>query len=120
VITAGDYTVYVEDIPKNATDPDEFKTFFSQFGAVADVSIGLANGDLIRMFTARTLKVARLELAVADLKISRLSSHMEEVEKIRSEIAGLDKEVSALRQKSDFETIVVYVTSMTKKVKLHA
>jgi alpha-tubulin suppressor-like RCC1 family protein len=110
VITAGDYTVYVEDIPKNATDPDEFKTFFSQFGAVADVSIGLANGDLIRMFTARTLKVARLELAVADLKISRLSSHMKEVEKIRSEIAGLDKEVSALRQKSDFETIVVYVT----------
>jgi alpha-tubulin suppressor-like RCC1 family protein len=110
VITAGDYTIYVEDIPKNATDPDEFKTFFSQYGAVADVSIGLANGDLIRLFTNRTLKVAQLELAVAELKISRLSSHMKVVDKIKAEIAGLDKDVSTLRQKSDFETIVAYVT----------
>ncbi len=110
VITAGDYTVYVEDIPKNATDPDEFKTFFSGYGAVADVSIGLANGDLIRLFTDRTLKVAELELAVAELKISRLSSHMKVVDKIKAEIAGLDKDVATLRQKSDFETIVAYVT----------
>jgi alpha-tubulin suppressor-like RCC1 family protein len=110
VITAGDYTVYVEDIPTNATDPDEFKTFFSHYGAVADVSIGLANGDLIRLFTERTLKIAGLELAVADLKISRLSSHMKIVEKIKAEIAGFDKEVSTMRQKSDFETIVAYVT----------
>jgi hypothetical protein len=81
VITAGDYTVYVEDIPKNATDPDEFKTFFSKYGAVADVSIGLANGDLIRLFTDRTLKVAELELAAAELKISRLASHLKLVDK---------------------------------------
>jgi hypothetical protein len=110
VITAGDYTVYVENIPKNATDPDEFKTFFSQYGAIADVSIGLANGDLIRLFSSRTLKIADLELAVAELKISRLSSHLKVVEKIKTEIAGIDKDVASLRQKSDFETIVAYVT----------
>lgn len=110
VITAGDYTIYVENIPPNATDPDEFKTFFSKYGAVADVSIGLANGDLIRLFTDRTLKVAELELAAANLKISRLSNHMKSVEKIKTEIAGLDKSVATLRQKSDFQTIVAYVT----------
>ena len=110
VITAADYTVYIEDIPPDATDPDEFKNFFSQYGPVADVSIGLANGDLIRLFTKRTLSVAKLELAVADLKITKLSSNLKIVDKIKLEIVDIDKEVAALRQKSDFETIVAYVT----------
>eukprot|EP00961_Rhodomonas_salina_P039766 534565-Rhodomonas_salina.1 len=49
-ITAADYTVLVENVPSDATDPDEFRAFFSRYGEVADVAIGLNNGRLIDLF----------------------------------------------------------------------
>ena len=47
-----DYTVLVDKIPGDATDPDELRAFFSKYGEVADVAIGLNNGHLIELFQA--------------------------------------------------------------------
>jgi hypothetical protein len=46
--TAQDYSIEVLDPEADANDPDEWYEFFSHFGEVASISVGLDNGDLLR------------------------------------------------------------------------
>ena len=58
--TAQDYSVVVEDPDPDASDPDEWREFFSQFGEVASISIALDNGHLISLLAdCRVSKIAR-------------------------------------------------------------
>jgi hypothetical protein len=51
--TAQDYSVLVHDPDPDATDPDEWKAYFSQFGEVASVTVALSNGALLRAMAER-------------------------------------------------------------------
>eukprot|EP00960_Hanusia_phi_P055290 762930-Hanusia_phi.AAC.8 len=68
-ISAADYTILVENIPTNATDPEEFRAFFSRYGEVADVAIGLNNGRLIDLFQRRGQNDYEIEIQTAKLKL---------------------------------------------------
>jgi hypothetical protein len=46
--TAQDYSVEVVNPEADANDPDEWYEFFSHFGEVASITVGLDNGDLLR------------------------------------------------------------------------
>jgi len=110
VMTIADYTVYVEDLPPDCYEPDEFKTFFSQFGTVADVQIGLNNGNLISQINQRSVFNIEMELASAELKISKLSTQESVVKKIKATMLVVDKKIAQIRNASNFKSIVAYVT----------
>jgi hypothetical protein len=51
--TAQDYSVIVQDPDKCATDPEEWRAFFSKFGHVTYVTVALDNGDLLQALASR-------------------------------------------------------------------
>jgi hypothetical protein len=51
--SAQDYSVQVCDPDADANDPDEWHTYFSQFGEVASITVGLSNGPLLRALAQR-------------------------------------------------------------------
>jgi hypothetical protein len=51
--SAQDYSVEVCDPDADANDPDEWQTYFSQFGEVASITVGLSNGPLLRALAKR-------------------------------------------------------------------
>jgi hypothetical protein len=110
VMTIADYTVCVEDLPPDCYDPDEFKQFFSQFGLVADVQIGLNNGNLITLINERSMFNIELELATAELKQTKLSTQENVVKKIKSKMLVVDKKIAQIRNAANFKSIVAYVT----------
>lgn len=109
-ITASDYSVLVEGIPKDATDPDEIRAFFSRYGEVADVAIGLNNGRLIDLFQKRGTLEIQVEEMVAKFKLYKLQTIQIELKKLKKKQQKLDAKILALRQKTDFKSIVAYVT----------
>jgi hypothetical protein len=53
VLTASDFSVQVDKPPADATDPDEWKEFFSQFGPVGYVTVVLHNSELLHKLQQR-------------------------------------------------------------------
>jgi hypothetical protein len=51
--TAQDYSLMVNDPDPDATDPDEWKKFFSQFGHVSYVSVAINNATLMKELANR-------------------------------------------------------------------
>jgi hypothetical protein len=51
--TAQDYSVVVHDPDPDASDPKEWRDYFSQFGEVASVTVALKNGELLRALARR-------------------------------------------------------------------
>ncbi len=110
VMTIADYTVYVEDLPPDCLNPEEFKEFFSQFGQVADVQIGLNNGNLITLINDRSVLNIENELASAELKQTKLTTQEDVVKKIAAKMRVVDKKIAGLRNAASFKSIVAYVT----------
>ena len=57
--TAQDYSIMVNDPDPDATDPDEWKEFFSQWGHVSYVTVAVDNGELLQLLAERK-RVLRL------------------------------------------------------------
>lgn len=53
VLTASDYSIQVDNPPEFASDPNEWKEFFQQFGDVKLVTVALNNHDLVRLLVQR-------------------------------------------------------------------
>ena len=51
--TAQDYALMVNDPDPDATDPDEWQTFFNQWGHVSYVTIAFNNGELLSLMAER-------------------------------------------------------------------
>jgi hypothetical protein len=47
--TAQDYSVVVEDPNEDAVDPNEWYSYFSQFGEVAAITVAINNGKLLKL-----------------------------------------------------------------------
>ena len=61
------------------THPTQFRAFFSKYGEVADVAIGLNNGRLIDLFQARGVQELLIEEQIAKLKLYKLQALQKEV-----------------------------------------
>ncbi|KAG5181949.1 hypothetical protein JKP88DRAFT_349056 [Tribonema minus] len=62
--TAQDYSIRVEDPDKDATNPDEWREFFQQFGHVTYVTVALDNGTLLESLVKKRTIMHKLELEV--------------------------------------------------------
>ena len=109
-ITAADYTVLVEGIPTDATDPDELRAFFSKYGEVADVAIGLNNGKLIHLFQKRGVQEIAIEEQIAKLKLYKLQALQKQLKSMRKKQRKIDEKIIQLRSKSDFKAVCAFVT----------
>jgi hypothetical protein len=58
--TAADFTVCVEDPDPDARDPDEWRDYFSKYGAVAAVTVVLDNVDLLERLARRRFLMTRI------------------------------------------------------------
>jgi hypothetical protein len=61
------------------THATQFRAFFSKYGEVADVAIGLNNGRLIDLFQARGVQELLIEEQIAKLKLYKLQALQKEV-----------------------------------------
>jgi hypothetical protein len=102
--------VFIDQIPKDATDPDEFRAFLARFGEVADVTIGLNNGRLMKLFNQHAQKKGLEDVAIAKFRISKLLEAQDAVKKIEKERLKIEKEIVKLRNKSDYKSVCAFVT----------
>ena len=109
-ISAADYTILVENVPGDAIDPDEFRAFFSKYGEVADVAIGLNNGKLIDLFQERGKQELKIEEQIAKLKLYKLQNLQKDLKKMRKKQRKLDEKIIQFRSKSDFKAVCAFVT----------
>ena len=90
--TASDYAIHVHNPPGDATDPEEYKQFFSQFGEVSNCTICLNNDELVRALVKRRecyLRIFR--------KLGRSSATDEIIQQIAAE-ERLELESQCLKQ----------------------
>ena len=105
----------VDNIPGDATDPDELRAFFSKYGEVADVAIGLNNGKLIELFQKRGKLEILIEEQAARLKLYKLQSMQIKLKKTRRKQQKLDATILRLRAKTDFKSVCAFVTFNDEK-----
>lgn len=73
--TAADYSVEVENPPVDAINPDEWRTFFQQFGHVTVCTVALDNENLIDHLVQRQKKLLQIDLLLPpklELDVQRL------------------------------------------------
>lgn len=90
-ITTTDYSIVVENPPPDAYDPDEWQSFFSQFGdkKVTCVTIALNNDQMLRKLIARREARNLLELQLPK------GTDMDDEDLVRTLVAGLVREQDA-------------------------
>lgn len=62
--TTKDYSVEVQNPPKLARDPDEYRDFFSKFGEVKVVTVALNNRKLLKKLSKRRYQEMQLEALI--------------------------------------------------------
>eukprot|EP00586_Coscinodiscus_wailesii_P003443 CAMPEP_0172485718 /NCGR_PEP_ID=MMETSP1066-20121228/13867_1 /TAXON_ID=671091 /ORGANISM="Coscinodiscus wailesii, Strain CCMP2513" /LENGTH=987 /DNA_ID=CAMNT_0013251149 /DNA_START=47 /DNA_END=3010 /DNA_ORIENTATION=- len=127
--TASDYSVEVENPPKDASDLEEWKDFFSQFGAVALVTVARHNEDLIKALVKRRQLMLQFEsllppeLEMDPAKIEELARSVPQrplwkrilccccgdIHKVLINISKTDEEIKDLVQQ-DYDVSNVFVT----------
>ena len=63
--TPQDYSIVVNDPDDDATNPDEWQQFFSQFGHVTYVTVAINNGGLVTALAARRLLCRKIAFETA-------------------------------------------------------
>lgn len=88
-LTSTDYSVLVKNPPKEALDPDDWNSFFSQFGKVTFVTIALNNGPLLNKLTSRRIFMNSLRSVLPK------GLDMEDEDGVRFAAANLERELEA-------------------------
>ena len=126
-LTTTDYAVEVRNPPKDARDPNEWKSFFEQFGHVASITVALDNEELLRALLLRRKYVMMLEnLQPSGLKVDHADINaavavatpltllqkfmlMSDGSTIKSKIDSIDKKIATDLSKRDYEVSNVFV-----------
>lgn len=138
--TSPDYSVEVENPPKDAMDPEEWREFFEQFenSHVTCCTVTLDNEDLIRMLVKRRQLLLKLELllppgvafdkfnldkAVEDAmpvpRWKKLLFIASNAETIRDKIAKMDEQIMDMSNKQ-YEVSNVFITFETEQAQRQA
>ena len=145
--TASDYSIKVKNPPPDATDPEEWRHFFSSFadqkhrgGEVVVCTIALDNADLIRALTDRRRLLKKLSKslpvgidmmdesavaeAVADCPVSSgffgLSFLSANARDQYDKIKDLEKKIKWLVEKREYRPVAVFVTFDTERAQRNA
>ena len=148
--TANDYSIHIHNPPGNASDPEEFRQFFSQFGEVSNCTICLNNDELVRVLVKRRecyLRIFRKvgKSFVSDEEIHQKASEerlkletqclkrtfkkcilyplgIHSISKLEETIKKLEEEIRQLVQKEYPVTnvFVVFETETAQRACLHA
>ena len=143
VQTASDYSIRIWNPPSDATDPEEWRSFFSQFGEedkseeVISCTIALDNEDLIGALTNRRKILKNLSLllpddidthdesalakAVAifpDKKCFCRSSN--EAQDQYSALKDLDEKIKQLVESCEYKPVDIFVTFNTERAQRNA
>jgi hypothetical protein len=65
-----DYSVLVQDPDADAKDPDEWRSFFEQFGEIASITVALDNGPLLQALARRRLIKMMVEYESGDSEVT--------------------------------------------------
>ena len=126
VQTTADYTVKVENPPKDARDAKEWGTFFSQFGHVTCCTVALDNGELVRALLKKRNLIENLsqllppgvmfnkhniEEAVKNAMPLKLWQNIiyNDAETIKQQISHIDEEIHGMSDKV-YSACRVFVT----------
>ena len=135
--TAQDYSIMVDDPDADATNPDEWQAFFSQFGHVSYVTCAINNGELIQKLAERRVTALKIAYETAlpserasmfdpsenDSAFEALSDWKKkligyglssDVTVERRKIQQLDEEIAALAKK-EYECVKVFVVFETEE-----
>jgi hypothetical protein len=88
-LSATDYSVLVKNPPKDATDPDDWHAFFSQFGRVTFVTVALDNGPMLQKLFVRRIFMNELRTMLPK------AIDINDVDGVRFAAANLERELEA-------------------------
>jgi len=74
VLTASDFSVVVQNPPDDAVDPEEWKTFFAQFGEVVYCTIALDNEALVQALVQRRVLLQQASYKIPEQRLATSSS----------------------------------------------
>jgi hypothetical protein len=123
-LTASDYSIQVDNPPLDATDPDEWKTFFSQFGQVSYVTVALHNENLVDLLVKRRVVLQKLAFLIKgradDIPLQFVPRHLaEENERAHKKLMDIENKCRQTLQ-SKFDVSAVFVTFETEAVQRKA
>ena len=116
-LTTTDYAVEVVNPPKDARDPEEWKTFFEQFGQVASITVALDNEELITALLLRRgyiIKLEDLQPAGVKVDVTNLASAVEtamasNAKTLKKNIEAIDKKIADDLSKRHYDVSNVFV-----------
>ena len=103
ILTVSRYSVAVNKLPQRHIDRTEIRHFFSQFGAVVDVSILSSNFKLVELYCQRAHTRKQLSLAEQDADHTNLSS-------CREKLAAVDAAIVEEREQHISKPVAAFVT----------
>eukprot|EP00588_Corethron_pennatum_P032000 CAMPEP_0194346360 /NCGR_PEP_ID=MMETSP0171-20130528/105377_1 /TAXON_ID=218684 /ORGANISM="Corethron pennatum, Strain L29A3" /LENGTH=194 /DNA_ID=CAMNT_0039113473 /DNA_START=1086 /DNA_END=1667 /DNA_ORIENTATION=+ len=100
-LTASDYTVQVENPPKNAIDPEEWREFFTKFSEkfVHSCTIVINNEDLVKALVRRRILHEQLKLCLPGVDIKDIKQFEALRPKIRKEVTSLLKKLEDIKER---------------------
>lgn len=129
--TSSDYSIAVENPPKDAHDAEKWKDFFSQFGHVTCLTIAIDNEELVRALIERRSLMFQLQQLLPPgvkfdkfnldqmvdvalpLKWFQIITMSSNAEQLRSQISELDEKIAEL-SKAKFNVAEIFVTFETE------
>jgi hypothetical protein len=116
-LTCSDYTVLVENVPRNATDQQEWLEFFNKqapihdhHGKVSSIVIALNNGKLLAMSEQRTALEDSLAILRAQLAKTKYEDWQKKVKTAEKELDKMRSKMGKMRARTDFKAVALFVT----------
>jgi len=106
--TAKDFSLVVEDPSPDASDPDEWKDFFSQWGRVAYVTIAKSNGPLLKLLTQRRELQQHLERLHSEQDVAAAGAE-------RSGVLPLLRTLGVWKDAGYYTDMLAYVEGAVRK-----
>ena len=116
-LSCADFSVLVENIPRNATDKDEWLAFFNSLapitdhkGRIASLAIALNNGKLLALSEERTKMEEELEVLRAQLAKTKYEEWQKKVKKAEKALHAMRVKMGKMRARTDFKAVALFVT----------
>jgi hypothetical protein len=116
-LTCADYSILVENIPRNATDKEEWLEFFNKQapihdhnGKVAAIVIALNNGKLLAMSEHRTSAEDKLDILRAKLRRDKFEDIQKAVKKQEKAVFKMRSQMGKMRARTNFKAQCLFVT----------
>jgi hypothetical protein len=114
-LTAQDYSIQVDNPPSDATDPEEWKRFFQQFGNVAFVTVALNNEAVLEALAQRRDLLQKATYHINDntegtLSLQQVPSLLQQTHpKLYKHLQGVNEKCRLLLEQ-DYPASAIFIT----------